>query len=400
MPTPGCSPSLGRACAVSASPTSLSLQSLALHLSGSTRRVQPTVVAASVGVAAMLVGFAVYPASMPSWWNAALGLACGWLVLRWLDSRNPWVLGAAGVLTGVSFLVKSTGAFVAAAVALYLIMLISPDSPRRRLLVALGALIVLFFGVLLAGAPSIHAIALLFVPLALAAFIGFRKESVPRMPGGQVVPLSAVAIFSLAVVVPVGIFAIPYILSGNGDALISGWFRLPQLRFDSAAWSTSIPLLLLLLLGAVALLTYWVYRRINPKLVFGTWVVLTICRRFRWLAMVVDSGSRTHHAGPFGRFGRDCWERMAQPADHRTSAVCLDVGSVRIHSVPREQCDLRAVPRSMDRHRPRSLDRWSECLKGARRNSLVDRLDCCDPTRAGVPLRVDTACRTGRTGRT
>ena len=243
---------------------------------GIARRVQPTVVAASVGVAAMLVGFAVYPASMPSWWNAALGLACGWLVLRWLDSRNPWVLGAAGVLTGVSFLVKSTGAFVAAAVALYLIMLISPDSPRRRLLVALGALIVLFFGVLLAGAPSIHAIALLFVPLALAAFIGFRKESVPRMPGGQVVPLSAVAIFSLAVVVPVGIFAIPYILSGNGYALISGWFRLPQLRFDSAAWSTSIPLLLLLLLGAVALLTYWAYRRINPKLVFGTWVVLII----------------------------------------------------------------------------------------------------------------------------
>ncbi len=70
------------------------------------------------------------------------------------------------MLTGVSFLVKSTGAFVAAAVALYLIMLISPDSPRRRVLVALGALIVLAFGVLLAGAPSFRSVALLFVPLA------------------------------------------------------------------------------------------------------------------------------------------------------------------------------------------------------------------------------------------
>ena len=151
-PTPGCSPSLVRACEVSASPTSPSLLSLALHAFGIARRVQPIVVAASVGVAAMLVGFAVYPASMPSWWNAALGLASGWLVLRWLDNRKPWVLGAAGGLTGLSFLVKSTGAFVAAAIALYLIMLISPDSPRRRVLVALGALIVLSFGVLLAGA--------------------------------------------------------------------------------------------------------------------------------------------------------------------------------------------------------------------------------------------------------
>ncbi len=243
---------------------------------GIVRRVQPIVVAASVGVAAMLVGFAVYPASMPSWWNAALGLATGWLVLRWLDTRNPLVLGAAGLLTGLSFLVKSTGAFAAAAVALFLIMLISPDSPRRKFFVALGALIVLLFGVLLAGAPSLHAIALLFVPLALAAFVGFRKESVPRMPGGQGVPLSAVTIFSLAVVVPVGIFALPYMLSGNGYALVSGWFRLPQLRFDSAAWSRSIPLLPLLLLAAVGFLTYWACRRINPRLVLGAWVVLII----------------------------------------------------------------------------------------------------------------------------
>ena len=240
------------------------------------RRVQPVVVAASAGVAAMLVGFAVYPASMPSWWNVALGLASAALVLRWLDSRNSTLLAAAGLLTGVNFLVKPTGAYFAAAIALYLIMLISPDSPRRRTLVTLGAVIVLSFGVLLAGAPSLHAVALLLVPLALVAFVGFRMESVPRMPGGRVVPLSSVAMFSLAVVVPVGIFALPYVLSGNGDALISGWLRLPQLRFDSAAWSRSIPLLPLLLLSAVGLLTYWACRRFNPKFVLGAWVVLSI----------------------------------------------------------------------------------------------------------------------------
>ncbi|HEY5890337.1 MAG TPA: glycosyltransferase family 39 protein, partial [Acidimicrobiia bacterium] len=240
------------------------------------RRVQPVVVAASAGVAAMLVGFAVYPASMPSWWNVALGLASAALVLRWLDSRNSTLLAAAGLLTGVNFLVKPTGAYFAAAIALYLMMLVSPDSPKRRTLVALGAVIVLSFGVLLTGAPSLLAVALLLVPLALVAFVGFRMESVPRMPGGQVVPLSSVAMFSLAVVVPIGIFALPYVLSGNGDALISGWLRLPQLRFDSAAWSRSIPLLPLLLLSAVGVLTYWACRRINPRFVLVAWVVLSI----------------------------------------------------------------------------------------------------------------------------
>jgi hypothetical protein len=101
-------------------------------------------------------------------------------------------------------------------------------------------------------------------------------ESVPRMPGGQAVRLSAIPVFSVAVVVPVGIFALPYMLSGNGYALISGWFRLPQLRFDSAAWSRSIPLLPLLLLAAVGLLTYWACKRINSRFVLGAWVVLII----------------------------------------------------------------------------------------------------------------------------
>jgi hypothetical protein len=56
------------------------------------RRAEPVVVAASTGVATCLVGFAVYPASMPSWWNAALGLASAYLVLRCLirETNSSW----------------------------------------------------------------------------------------------------------------------------------------------------------------------------------------------------------------------------------------------------------------------------------------------------------------------
>jgi hypothetical protein len=101
-------------------------------------RIQPVVVAASVVATMWIVGFAVYPASLPSWWNSALGLAAACLVIRWLDTRNRLVLISAGLLTGLSFLVKSTGAYVGVAIALYFLMLGSLTSSRRRALVALG----------------------------------------------------------------------------------------------------------------------------------------------------------------------------------------------------------------------------------------------------------------------
>ena len=223
-------------------------------------------------------GLAVLRLQCPRRWNAALGLATGWLVLRWLDTRNPLGLGSRRPATGLSFLVKSTGAFAPAAVALFLIMLIVPRFTQTQILCRLGRPDRALASDLLPRRSSV-ASCNCHCSLFHSGVSGVRRishESVPRMPGGQGVPLSAVTIFSLAVVVPVGIFALPYMLSGNGYALVSGWFRLPQLRFDSAAWSRSIPLLPLLLLAAVGFLTYWACRRINPRFVLGAWVVLII----------------------------------------------------------------------------------------------------------------------------
>jgi hypothetical protein len=240
------------------------------------RRVQPVVVAASAGVAALLVGFAVYPASMPSWWNAAMALVAVALVLRWSDSGNTALLAGAGVVTGLSFLVKSTGAYIAAAIALYLIILMSRGSPRRPLLIAIGATVVAAFGLLLAASPSLQSFVGLLIPMAAITSVGFRSGVRAGHLGDRVVPFLSVVVFCLAVLAPVALYVLPYVLSGNGDALVGGWFRLPQLRFDEAVWTMSFPASPVFFLAAAVLLFFVVRRRMGAQPAFVALIALEV----------------------------------------------------------------------------------------------------------------------------
>ena len=256
------------------------------------RRVQPIVVAASASVGAVLVGFAVYPASMPSWWNAALALASVALVLRWLDSRNLFFLGAAGLLTGLSFLVKSTGAHIAAAIALYLVILASSRSQRRWLMVGIGWAVVTSFGVLLSGAPSTQSLVGLLLPLAAVTFIGFRSGVVSSTDQDRAVPFRSVILFSTFFLIPPMLYALPYVWSSNGDALVTGWFRLPQLRFAEAVWIMRFPWPPVMLLAAAATLIFLVHRRMGPRWALGVFVALEIFVAFVgwegwWSIMVI-----------------------------------------------------------------------------------------------------------------
>jgi Dolichyl-phosphate-mannose-protein mannosyltransferase len=239
------------------------------------RRVQPIVVAASAGVAAMLVGFAVYPASMPSWWNVALGLASAALVLRWLDKRNSTLLAAAGLLTGVSFLVKLTGAYLAAAIVLYLIILASSSSPRRKVYVGIGCVVPLAFGLLLAGAPSLGTFLVLLVPLVVVTLFGFRAALDAGISQAQSVPLRSVIMFSVFVLLPVAFYVALYVLSGNGASIVTGWLTLPQLRLDVNTNSMAFPVVQLLLLVLIYPLIYLVKGRLGFGLVTATVLILS-----------------------------------------------------------------------------------------------------------------------------
>ena len=274
MPTPGSSLLIGESIR-SLRIANIGMAVVAAYASFTiVRRVQPIVVAASAGVAAMLVGFAVYPASMPSWWNVALGLASAALVLRWLDSRNSTLLAAAGLLTGLSFLVKSTGAYIAAAIALYLIILASSGFPRRKVYVAIGCVVPIAFGLLLAGAPSLKAFIGLLAPLVVVAFVGFRATADPGISQDQPVPLRSLVMFSVSFLVPVTLYVMPYVASGNGASLVTGWLTLPQLRLENVS-SMASPVVPLVLLGLICSLIYLVKRCLGSGPATAALLVLT-----------------------------------------------------------------------------------------------------------------------------
>jgi len=255
------------------------------------RRVQPPVVAATVGVTLLLVGFAVYPASMPSWWNAALGVVSAYLVMRWLDSRRVVFLLAAGAITGISFLVKSTAAYAGAGIALFLLMLASQSSSNRRAHIAVGATLVLVFAGLLARSTSFEAIVFMLLPLSIVVGVGFRKQQFSGDSGHRDVSAKGATLFALSAAAPVLIFAVPYVRSGNAEALIIGWFRLPQLRFDQAAWGISLSMAHLAVLALLAALVFLLYRRVGVGAAIGTCaallVVVSIVNWDAWWGLVL-----------------------------------------------------------------------------------------------------------------
>lgn len=233
------------------------------------RRMHPPFVAGSAAVAMFVVAFASYPAAMPSWWNVALGLVAAFLVLLWRDSGRSSLLVFAGVTTGMSFLVKSTGAYIAAGVLLYLLILISRSPSRRGAARFCGFLVVLCFGALLAfGSPTFQNVALMWLPLSMLVVIGFR--SAVDLDGGPPVTWSAVAIFSVSFLAPILIHVAPIVASGHAAALVDGWILIPSMRFEGAALELFVAPSSVFVLFCVAGVITYARKRLGPRVAYAS----------------------------------------------------------------------------------------------------------------------------------
>ena len=155
------------------------------------RRVQPIVVAASAGVAAMLVDSPCIRrrCHRGGTWPSA-------------SRQPPWCF--AGSIRGIR---RSSGSgppdrpqfpgeidrrLHRRRFALYLIILASSGFPRRKVYVAIGCVVPIAFGLLLAGAPSLKAFIGLLAPLVVVAFVGFGATANPGISQDQPVPLPLV----------------------------------------------------------------------------------------------------------------------------------------------------------------------------------------------------------------
>jgi hypothetical protein len=203
--------------------------------------------AAMITLLAVVWSLPNYTAAMPSWYNlflATFGVAA---LFRHLDDgRSRW-LALAGVLGGLSFLVKVVGLYYVAAVLLFLIFhahtRARARTDRRRsrayALFVTGALALFVAALATLMRRQLHAgeVVQFVLPGALIAALLVRNEWTQPAGGTRVrfVGLGRVAApFLLGVALPIALFLVPYARSGAVGAFAYGVFVLPMKRFGVA----------------------------------------------------------------------------------------------------------------------------------------------------------------------
>lgn len=231
--------------------------------------------AALAAVGAVVWGPPNYPASMPTWYNLFLAVVALLAFFRFLESgRQGWLVWA-GVAAGVSTLFKLVGVFSLAGLLLALFFCSSwvarpsremPGRSRRTaFLASTGALVytVLLIRLVTSGEVTAAHLFHYLVP-GIGLGMGVAGASWTRTAGGEGTPTGGALLWrrSLALVtgfaIPVGMFAVPYAVSGTFIDLWHGVVVLPQRRFAFASGAPfplrrilpSLPLFLLAGLAA------------------------------------------------------------------------------------------------------------------------------------------------------
>jgi hypothetical protein len=190
-----------------------------------------------------------YSAAMPSWYNlffATFGMAA---LLRHVETgQRRWVV-AAGLVGGLSCLVKVIGLYYVAAALLFLVFreaALHPATPGRPAMrwqpypLAVGAGLLGFVALLgwlvhrqLDAAALFHFV----LPGAALAALAYRECTATDAPTGQRFSalLRLVAPFALGLVIPLAVFILPYLWTSSVAALWHGVFIAPMRRFDFAA---------------------------------------------------------------------------------------------------------------------------------------------------------------------
>jgi hypothetical protein len=212
------------------------------------RFVRP-IAAATVTLLAVVWSLPNYTAAMPSWYNlffATFGVAA---LFRYLDDGRARWLVLAGVMGGLSFLVKVVGLYYVAGVLLFLVFHAHASAraeagagARRGNAYALfvtGALALFVAALVMLVRRQLHAaeVVQLVMPGALvAALLACNEWTLPAGAShSRFVGLcTLMGPFLLGVALPIALFLVPYALSGAVGAFAYGVFVLPMKRFGVA----------------------------------------------------------------------------------------------------------------------------------------------------------------------
>lgn len=230
-----------------------------------------------VAISAVVAGFVLYPASTPTWWNVSLGIVSMVLVVRGSEQESAGWLVAAGFISGLNVLVKTTGLYFAIPSFLWLL---ARRGGRRRWSLEFAS-ISAFAAISFVAYPgaSLARLALIWLP-AIFGIVWIWLDRVPidsnteERAGVRFLPW----IYFLAACAPVATTVIFYMGLGELDSLLAGWVTSPSSRFNVGTVDVPFSLMSLLLLGGVVALGHltdrWIGSRVYPVVVtvaIGVW---------------------------------------------------------------------------------------------------------------------------------
>lgn len=173
--------------------------------------------------------------AMPSWYNLFFATAGAAALCRFLETRRPGWVVAAGIAGGLSVLAKITGlAYIAAGLLVLVWNERGETTTSRAYSWFVTVSLILFVAVLsraVARLPGVSPQWHFVVPAAtLSAFLLWREWHGP--PTGRVTRLIGTgAWFVGGIAIPIAIFLVPYVSSGSVHALVQGALIAPQQRF-------------------------------------------------------------------------------------------------------------------------------------------------------------------------
>jgi hypothetical protein len=234
-----------------------------------------------------------YPGPMPSWYNlffATWGVAA---LFRYLENRSGWWLFAAGLCGGFSVLAKITGAYFIAAIMLFFVFREQSIAGRGtygsrgraalyKLVVGLG-----LAGFLVLLVRTIHKIPganeLFFFVLPAMFLVGLlvarESKGVPGTYRGRFKALMSMCIpFGVGVVLPCGVFLVPYLVTGSLSELIRGLVGLPTRAMQFATFEPLSPL------TVISVIPFWLpivlayeLRGIGRLICGGLLAIFSVC---------------------------------------------------------------------------------------------------------------------------
>lgn len=204
------------------------------------RFLQP--IGAAIGAwLALAWSFPNYFAALPSWWLLVCALVCLWAFVRYAECGRVRYAAAAGLVAGLSILIKQTGLYILVALVVALLYRGQDGTTTRawwpgRIASAAAAIVAvaLAFVILSARlAPS----DLVYLLLPILACSRLLVTDDMRPTAGQpwrIFIAPAVAVASAAA--PLALFVMPYVMHDQLAALVNGLVVLPRKRVQFAAF--------------------------------------------------------------------------------------------------------------------------------------------------------------------